>query len=73
MTYQNKKIATVAGKLEKRLTEIEDKAAILRAPELRSLYAEIPTLDPKDRASFGKEINQLKNYLEKKFLTKKDR
>jgi len=65
MMYQNKKIATVAGKLENRLVELEDKAAILRAPELKSLYAEIPTLDPKDRASFGKEINQLKDYLQK--------
>ncbi len=65
MTYQNKKIAVVAGKLEKRLAELDDKASILRAPELRALYAEIPLLDPKDRASFGKEINQLKAYLEK--------
>lgn len=65
MKYENKKIAAVAGKLEKRLAELEDKATILRAPELRALYAEIPLLNVKDRASFGKEINQLKAYLEK--------
>lgn len=65
MTYQNKKIATVAGKLEKRLAELEDKSSILRAPELRALYAELPLLDPKERAGFGKEINQLKGYLQK--------
>lgn len=65
MTYQNKKIATVAGKLEKRLVELEDKTSILKSPELRALYSEIPLLDPKDRASFGKEINQLKDYLQK--------
>lgn len=65
MTYQHKKIAVVAGKLEKRLAELDDKASILRAPELKALYAEIPLLDAKDRAGFGKEINQLKAYLEK--------
>ncbi len=65
MTYQNKKIATTAGKLEKRLAELDDKATILRAPELKELYAQIPTLDVKERASFGKEINQLKDYLQK--------
>lgn len=65
MTYQNKKIAIVAGKLEKRLAELDDKVVILRAPELKALYSEIPQLDPKDRASFGKEINQLKDHLQK--------
>jgi phenylalanyl-tRNA synthetase alpha chain len=64
MTYQNKQIQVVAEKLEKRLKTLEDKPAILKAVELKSLYAQIPTLDPKDRASFGKEINQLKTHLE---------
>lgn len=64
MAYQNKQIAEVAEKLEKRLKTLDDKASILRAVELRALYAEIPTLDPKDRASYGKEINQLKAHLE---------
>lgn len=64
MTYQNKQIQAVAEKLEKRLETLEDKTTILKAVELKSLYAQIPTLDPKDRASFGKEINQLKTHLE---------
>jgi phenylalanyl-tRNA synthetase alpha chain len=64
MTYQNKQIGAVAEKLEKRLKTLEDKSAILKAVELKALYAQIPTLEPKDRASFGKEINQLKQHLE---------
>lgn len=33
---------------------------ILRAPELRGMYAEIGKLDPSDRAEYGKEVNQVK-------------
>lgn len=65
MAYQNKQIADVAEKLEKRLKTLEDKASILRAVELKALYAQIPTLGVKDRAGFGKEINQLKSHLER--------
>jgi len=64
MTYQNKKIATTAGKLEARFAGLDDKSAILKAPELKALYAEIPLLKPEERGSFGKEINQLKSHLE---------
>jgi phenylalanyl-tRNA synthetase alpha chain len=65
MSYQNKKIADVAALLEKRFTDLKDKPTILRANELRALYAEIPTLKPDERGTFGKEINQLKAHLEK--------
>jgi phenylalanyl-tRNA synthetase alpha chain len=65
MTYQNKKVADVAAKLTKRFSELDNKASILRAPELKALYDEIPQLKPEERASFGKEINQLKNNLQK--------
>ncbi len=65
MVYQNKKIADVAEVLKKRLGGLDDKAAILRAPELRALYAEIPLLAPEERAGFGKEINELKADLER--------
>ncbi|RYX78721.1 phenylalanine--tRNA ligase subunit alpha [bacterium] len=37
---------------------------ILKAPEFKSLYAEIPKLDPKERGSYGKQINELKIALE---------
>ena len=63
MSYQNSRIEKVARLLEAKLAKLEDKASILKSNELKSLYAELPLLDPKDRASFGKEINQLKNAL----------
>jgi len=60
MSYKNKKIADVAEVLQKRLAKLDDKASILRATELKALYAELPQLRPEEKAAFGKEINQLK-------------
>lgn len=64
MSYANSRIAEVADLLNKRLEELENKADILKAVELKALYAEITTLSAKDRAAFGQEINQLKSELE---------
>ena len=64
MSYQNSRIAEVADTLTKRFAELDDKAEILKAVELRALYAEIPTLPAEERGPFGKEINQLKTELE---------
>lgn len=72
MAYTNKKIADVAALLEKRLAESKDAAAVLRAPELRALYAEIPLLEPAQRGAFGKEINQLKAALEQRATAASD-
>lgn len=49
--------------MKKKLDGLDDKTAILRAPELRALYAQIPTLNEDQRASFGQEINRLKEEL----------
>lgn len=65
MSYQNTKIADVEKLLKKRLAKLDTKTDILKAVELKALYAEIPTLQPAERSSFGKEINQLKAELEK--------
>lgn len=65
MSYKNPRIAEVAALLTKRAAKLANKSEILKALELKALYAEIPQLDPKNRASFGKEINQLKAELEK--------
>jgi phenylalanyl-tRNA synthetase alpha chain len=64
MSYQNPRVVAVADVLKKRLTELEDKAEVLKAVELKALYAEIPTLPAEQRGAFGKEINQLKAELE---------
>jgi phenylalanyl-tRNA synthetase alpha chain len=60
MNYQNPKIAEVSELLQQRFTELENKSDILKAVELKALYAEIPLLPVEERADFGKEINQLR-------------
>lgn len=48
------------GKLE----TLDDKKAILRAPELRALYSKIKDQPDDQKAAFGQAINALKNELE---------
>ncbi len=64
MDYQNSRVAEVANVLKKHLTTLDNKSDILKAVELKALYAEIPTLPEDQRAGFGKEINQLKAELQ---------
>ncbi|HSX17477.1 MAG TPA: phenylalanine--tRNA ligase subunit alpha [Patescibacteria group bacterium] len=64
MNYSNARIAEVAEQLRKRFSELSDKSEILKAVELKALYAEIPTLPAEERGAFGKEINQLKAELQ---------
>lgn len=64
MSYQNQRIADVAVQLKARLQTLEHKPDILKAAELRALYAEIPQLPPEQRGTFGKEMNALKQELE---------
>lgn len=64
MKYQNPAVAEVAQILQQRLSELADKSAILKAVELRALYAQIPSLPANQRAGFGQEINHLKQHLE---------
>ena len=73
MEYKNAEIKAAAKQLKAKLEKLEDKRAIMRAPELAALYDRLKTLPAgKPRAGFGKEVNQLKNELEelaKKSLT----
>lgn len=64
MSYANEDIARVAETLKARLQAADDKSVILKAPELKALYAHIPTLPAEQRAAFGQEINALKAELE---------
>ncbi len=64
MNYQNPKIAETAEVLKLRLDSLDNKRDILKATELRALYAEIPLLPSQDRALFGKEINDLRSELQ---------
>jgi phenylalanyl-tRNA synthetase alpha chain len=60
MDYVDPRIAKVAQELKSRLSQADFTGDILRAVELRALYAEIPSLRVGDRADFGKQLNQLK-------------
>jgi phenylalanyl-tRNA synthetase alpha chain len=64
MEYQNPRIAEAAAVLKERFTQLENKADIRRAVELRALAAELPQLEPSERAGFGRELNQLKQEME---------
>jgi phenylalanyl-tRNA synthetase alpha chain len=64
MNYENTHIAEVAEQLKGRFATLAQKADILKATELKALYAEIPTLPAEQRSAFGKEINALKSELE---------
>lgn len=64
MSYKNENIAGVAKLLRERLSELENKSDILKAPELKNLYAEISTLPIEQRADFGKEVNLLKQEIQ---------
>lgn len=65
MSYQNQKIAETAELLKKRLPGLDDKSRILRAVELRALFDELKTLPPQERASFGQEVNALRQELQR--------
>lgn len=52
-------IATTRELLLTRLKTLEDKSAILKAPELKQLFGAIKQVDAADRAAFGKAINAL--------------
>jgi phenylalanyl-tRNA synthetase alpha chain len=46
--------------------------SVLRSPELRGLYEELKTLPPDQRASFGREVNALRQKLEAILAAKDD-
>ena len=77
MVYSNKEVRSAAKILQQKLERLEDKRAILKAPELGALYDRIKTLPAgKARAEFGQEVNSLKAELEeliRKSLSTKDR
>lgn len=63
MNYQDPRVNETAELLKKRLIETKDGPAILRSVELRALFDELKTLPQEERASFGKEVNALRQEL----------
>lgn len=68
MTYNNLDIAQVAEELKAKINDLPDKQAILRDPSLKSLFDQIKTLPQEERGEFGKEVNQLRQELQKLVL-----
>jgi phenylalanyl-tRNA synthetase alpha chain len=65
MEYKIPEIRKAAELLKSKLDKLEDKRAVLRAPELAALYEQIKLLPAGEaRAKFGKEVNSLKAELE---------
>jgi phenylalanyl-tRNA synthetase alpha chain len=58
-------IATVRQILLERVASSDVPASVLRAPELKQLYASIREVSDSERAAFGQAINQLKKDLER--------
>lgn len=52
------------SELLERIATAEQPREILKADEIKQLYATIPTLDPSERGPFGKSVNELKLALE---------
>lgn len=59
-------IATVRDELLQRYETLENKADILKAPELKALFGKIPSLPAEERGAFGQAINQLSTELKEK-------
>ena len=64
MNYQNPKIAEVAATLQAQFEKLKNKADILKAPDLKTLYGALPTLPVEERAEYGKELNNLRTELQ---------
>jgi phenylalanyl-tRNA synthetase alpha chain len=52
------------SELLERIATADQPREILKADEIKQLYAMIPTLDPSERGPFGKSVNELKLALE---------
>lgn len=72
MHYQNPQIAAVAELLKERISSSNEPQKVLRAPELRSLFDQLKSTPAETRASFGKELNQLKTELAAMLTAKAD-
>ena len=64
MSYTTPSIKHAQEHLKKELAELDDKRAVLRSKHLEALYLELRTLAPEQKATFGKELNALKNEVE---------
>lgn len=62
----------VRAALVERFEKLDNKDELLKAPELKQLYAQIPQLPHEQRGAFGNAVNTLKKDLEELVRTHKD-
>lgn len=65
-------IESLKNALLDRVHQSDNPGEVLRAGELRELYAKIPTLPPEERSEFGKRINELKQAIEDAVQARQD-
>lgn len=53
-----------------RITQSNEPRNVLKADEIKQLYTIIPTLDPTERGSYGKAVNELKLALEAEVISR---
>lgn len=58
-------VAEIAEELKKRFSSLETKRDILKAPELKQLYAQMKQLPADERPAHGQAINELRQELER--------
>lgn len=64
MNFRFTEVAEAHDVLMARLNESDNPSSVLKAPELKGLYAAIRKQPEADKAAFGQEVNQLKQALE---------
>lgn len=57
-------IDELRARLTERITTSHQPREVLKADEIKQLYAKIPTLEPSERGAYGKAVNELKVALE---------
>jgi phenylalanyl-tRNA synthetase alpha chain len=57
-------IEELRAQLLERIVQADEPRDVLKANEIKQLYAVIPTLDPSERSAYGKSVNELKVALE---------
>lgn len=65
-------VETVKKELLARVQNEKEPRVVLRAPEIKALYAKLPNLDAKEKAAFGQAVNQLKQEIQKAIQEKEE-
>ena len=64
-------ISSLTQTLLDRVAASSNPQEVLRAPEFRDLYAQIPKQEPDQRAAFGQQVNELKQAVEQAIAERK--